>query len=135
MTPNDLKLSDGGAWRGSCEGGAQKEATDVGQRHARTRRVQARIAATVTRGAVRCSAWLAVAALFDWFIECGSQKSGCDGGVAEILRSLGVSCSVNARRISIGVPPRSPVPIKSQSSPVMMSREGFAAITYWLQVT
>ena len=60
--PNDPKLSDGGAWRGSCEGGAQKEATDVGQSHDRTRRVQARIAATVTRGAVRCSAWLNEAA-------------------------------------------------------------------------
>ena len=60
VTPNDLKLSDGGAWRGSCEGGAQKEATDVGRSPERTRRVQARIAATVTRGAVRCSAWLAV---------------------------------------------------------------------------
>ena len=60
-TPNDPKLSDGGAWRGSCEGGAQREATDVGQSHDRTRRVQARIAATVTRGAVRCSAWLGVA--------------------------------------------------------------------------
>ena len=57
-SPNDPKLSDGGAWRGSCEGGAQKEAADVGQSHDRTRRVQARIAATVTRGAVRCSAWL-----------------------------------------------------------------------------
>ena len=57
-TPNDPKLSDGGAWRGSCEGGAQREATDVEQRHDRTGRVQARIAATVTRGAVRCSAWL-----------------------------------------------------------------------------
>ena len=57
-SPNDPKLSDGGAWRGSCEGGAQREATDVGQSHDRTRRVQARIAATVTRGAVRCSAWL-----------------------------------------------------------------------------
>ena len=56
--PNDPKLSDGGAWRGSCEGGAQKEATDVGQRHERTGRARARIAATVTRGAVRCSAWL-----------------------------------------------------------------------------
>ena len=56
--PNDPKLSDGGAWRGSCDGGAQKEATDVGQSHERTGRVQARIAATVTRGAVRCSAWL-----------------------------------------------------------------------------
>ena len=49
----NLKLSDGGAWRGSCEGGAQKEATDVELCHERTRRVQARIAATVTRGAVR----------------------------------------------------------------------------------
>ena len=58
MGPNDLKLSDGGAWRGSCEAGAQKEASDVGQSHDRTGRVQARIAATVTRGAVRCSAWL-----------------------------------------------------------------------------
>ena len=57
-SPNEPKLSDGGAWRGSCEGGAQKEATDVGQRHERTGRVRARIAATVTRGAVRCSAWL-----------------------------------------------------------------------------
>ena len=59
-TPNDPKLSDGGAWRGSCEGGAQKKATDVGQRHDRAGRVQARLAATVTRGAVRCSAWLGV---------------------------------------------------------------------------
>ena len=58
VPPIDPKLSDGGAWRGSCEGGAQKEAADVGQRHDRTGRVQARIAATVTRGAVRCSAWL-----------------------------------------------------------------------------
>ena len=55
-TPNDLKLSDGGAWRGSCEGGAQRTATDVGQSDDRTRRVRARIAATVTRRAVRCSA-------------------------------------------------------------------------------
>ena len=57
---NDPKLSDGGAWRSSCDGGAQREATDVGQSHDRTRRVRARIAATVTRGAVRCSAWLGV---------------------------------------------------------------------------
>ena len=28
-SPNDPKLSDCGAWRGSCEGGAQKEATGV----------------------------------------------------------------------------------------------------------
>ena len=49
----------------SCEGGAQKEATDVGQRHDRTRRARARIAATVTRGAVRCSAWLGHGS-FEW---------------------------------------------------------------------
>ena len=59
-TANDPKLSDGGAWRGSCEGGAQKEATNVGPSLERTRRVRARIAVTVTRGAVRCSAWLGV---------------------------------------------------------------------------
>ena len=69
VPPIDLKLSDSGAWRGSCEGGAKKEATDVRQRPARTRRLRTCKAATVTRGAVRCSAWLAVAALFDWFIE------------------------------------------------------------------
>ena len=63
---NDPKLSDRGAWRGSCEGGAQKEATDVGQSHDRTRRVQARTAATVTRGAVRCSAWLGVAVISEF---------------------------------------------------------------------
>ena len=39
-SPNDPKLSDGGAWRGSCEGGAQKEATDVKERLARTRRLR-----------------------------------------------------------------------------------------------
>ena len=60
-TPNDPKLSDCGARRGSCEGGAQKEATDVEQRPARTRRLRTGIAATVTRAAVRCSAWLGVA--------------------------------------------------------------------------
>ena len=68
-TPNDPKLSDGGAWRGSCEGGAQREATDGGQSHDRTRRAQARIAATVTRGAVRCSAWLGVAVMCDLLHE------------------------------------------------------------------
>jgi hypothetical protein len=42
--PNDPKLSDGGGWRGGCagEGGG---------------------AAAVTAGAVRCSAWLAVAGI------------------------------------------------------------------------
>ena len=58
MTPNDLKLSDGGAWRGSCEGGAQKEATNVGQRWLGVKTPKPESAATVTRGAVRCSAWL-----------------------------------------------------------------------------
>ena len=57
-TPNDPKLSDGGAWRGSCEGGAQKEATDVGQRWLGVKTPKPELAATVTRGAVRCSAWL-----------------------------------------------------------------------------
>ena len=61
-TPNDLKLSDCGARRGSCEGGAKKAATDVRQRLARTRRLRTGIAATVTRVAVRSSAWLGVAA-------------------------------------------------------------------------
>ena len=57
-TPNDPKLSDSGAWRGSCDGGAQKEATDVGQRWLGVKTPKLEIAATVTRVAVRCSAWL-----------------------------------------------------------------------------
>ena len=43
-TPNDPKLSDGGGWRDGCA---------VGER----RRQEA---ASVTAGAVRCSAWLGV---------------------------------------------------------------------------
>ena len=59
-TPNDPKLRDRGGWRGSCEGGAKKEATDVKKRHERMREVRARIAASVTAVAVLCSALLAV---------------------------------------------------------------------------
>ena len=40
VPPIDPKLSDSGAWRGSCEGGAKKEATGVRQRRARTRRLR-----------------------------------------------------------------------------------------------
>ena len=39
--PNDPKLSDCGARRGSCEGVAKKEATDVEKRRARRRRLRA----------------------------------------------------------------------------------------------
>ena len=41
-TPNDLKLSDGGGWRAGCTVGGKAAAE----------------AASVTAGAVRCSAWL-----------------------------------------------------------------------------
>ena len=57
-TPNDPKLSDGGAWRGSCEGGAKMTAADVEKRWLGVKTPKPEIAATVTRGAVRCSAWL-----------------------------------------------------------------------------
>ena len=40
--PNDLKLSDGGGWRGPCMVGGKAAAE----------------ARAVTAGAVRCSAWL-----------------------------------------------------------------------------
>ena len=74
-TANDSKLRDRGGWRGSCEGGAKKEATDVEQSHERTKEVRARIAATVTAGAVLCSALLAVAFLFEFRGEsCGKQR-------------------------------------------------------------
>src|SRR5687767_12486354 len=51
MSPNDLKLSDCGARRAGCgkvAGGERSEAAG---------------AASVTRGAVRCSAWLGVMGL------------------------------------------------------------------------
>ena len=44
-SPNDPKLSDGGGWRAGCMVGGKAAAE----------------AASVTAGAVRCSAWLAVA--------------------------------------------------------------------------
>ena len=72
-TPNDPKLSDGGAWRGSCEGGAKMTATDVGQRWLGVKTPKLESAATVTRGAVRCSAWLGVAVILDCDVECESS--------------------------------------------------------------
>ena len=45
MSPNDPKLSDGGGWRAGCMVGGKAAAE----------------AASVTAGAVRCSAWLGVA--------------------------------------------------------------------------
>ena len=51
-TPNDPKLSDGGGWRAGCM---------VAER----RRVEA---ASVTAVAVRCSAWLGVAVISEFFV-------------------------------------------------------------------
>ena len=47
VAPNDPKLSDGGGWRAGCMVGGKVAAE----------------AASVTAGAVRCSAWLGVAAV------------------------------------------------------------------------
>ena len=74
-SPNDPKLSDGGAWRGSCEGGAKKEAADVRQRWLGVKTPKLEIAATVTRGAVRCSAWLGVSVIW---IETSNNPPGND---------------------------------------------------------
>jgi len=52
MWPNDPKLSDGGAWRGACP---TVERTKDAQMWLPLRSQKAR---AVTRGAVRCSAWL-----------------------------------------------------------------------------
>ena len=49
MTPNDPKLSDSGVRRGTCMVGG-KAAVEAG---------------AVTHGAVRCSAWLGVAVIWD----------------------------------------------------------------------
>ena len=80
VTPNDPKLSDCGARRGSCEGGAKKEVTDVGRRWLGVKTPGRKIAATVTRGAVRCSAWLGVS--FDW--NGRSQKLIWETGVSAV---------------------------------------------------
>ena len=55
-TPNDPKLSDGGARRAGCGDVAGAGWAKVAGRWA---------AASVTRGAVRCSAWLGVAGFED----------------------------------------------------------------------
>ena len=60
MTPNDLKLSDCGGRRGSCMVGGKAAAE----------------AATVTRGAVRCSAWLGVTLLGQTAQATTDQKRG-----------------------------------------------------------
>ena len=46
MTPNDLKLSDWPGWRGPCVVGGEGGRPEAG---------------ALTRGPVRCSAWLGVA--------------------------------------------------------------------------
>ena len=51
--PNDPKLSDGGGWRGPCMVGGKAAAE----------------ARAVTAVAVRCSAWLGVAAVVIWIIR------------------------------------------------------------------
>ena len=48
MPPNDHKLSDGGAWRSLCRWVERRRRS---------------VAQAVTRGAVRCSAWLGVAVI------------------------------------------------------------------------
>ncbi len=58
MTANDLKLSDGGAWRGACPTVARTTDAQMWL----TRRSQK--ARAVTRGAVRCSAWLGLTVRF-----------------------------------------------------------------------
>ena len=49
QSPNDPKLSDGGGWRAGCMVGGKAAAE----------------AASVTAGAVRCSAWLGVAVIWE----------------------------------------------------------------------
>ena len=71
MSPNDPKLSDGGGWRDGCagEGGG---------------------AASVTAGAVRCSAWLAVAGLGCWSFIVAV------GLLVDVGNSLAVECPERA---------------------------------------
>ena len=59
VTPNDPKLSDCGARRAGC-GVSDKADARGRERVSRRRRVEREKAASVTRGAVRCSAWLGV---------------------------------------------------------------------------
>ena len=57
--PNDPKLSDCGARRAGC-GVSDREDDRERERVSRRRRVERGKAASVTRGAVRCSAWFGV---------------------------------------------------------------------------
>ena len=68
-TPNDPKLSDGGGWRAGCTVGGKAAAE----------------AASVTAGAVRCSAWLGVSGRWLFCILSGGDSArvlgvGCDKG-------------------------------------------------------
>ena len=99
--PNDPKLSDGGAWRGSCEGGAKKEATGVGQRWLGVKTPKLEIAATVTRGAVRCSAWLGafgfgMAKLIDVADEITKLVNRANNHLASIARRECDGCNTAA---------------------------------------
>ena len=64
-SPNDLKLSDGGAWRGSCVVERRKRQRASDNATLGRDGCELEIAATVTRGAVRCSAWLGVAVVWN----------------------------------------------------------------------
>jgi hypothetical protein len=63
MTPNDPKLSDCGARRGSCGVERREDIRATGEQRTDGTAASVEIAATVTRGAVRCSAWLGVSVI------------------------------------------------------------------------
>ena len=65
--PNDPKLSDGGGWRDGCTVGGKAVVE----------------AASVTAGAVRCSAWLGVAVGMEKTLKNEDKAEVDDGSVAE----------------------------------------------------
>src|SRR5438477_7000481 len=79
VTPNDPKLSDRGVRRGTCMAGG-KAAAEAG---------------AVTHGAVRCSAWLAVAVIWA-YVKKTTPRQSCRL-IREVL-SLSSSRSKKLRR-------------------------------------
>ena len=89
-TPNDLKLSDGGGWRGPCMAGGKAAAE----------------ARAVTAGAVRCSAWLG-----DGSFGVSDEVSPSRGN-ARILELCLMKCFIE--RLVLGVGDDAPIGIAAE---------------------
>jgi hypothetical protein len=84
--PNDAKLSDCGARRAGCRVSDTEDARER-KRVSRKRRVERKTAASVTRGAVRCTAWFGVRS-FGSYSDLGCECGGANLAVERLDRCL-----------------------------------------------